>query len=144
MIYKFRFLSDENEGFLLDIEIKDNQTFLEMHKAIQNSLNFDETQLASFFISDEEWNKGTEITLVEMTDDAVVMDVAMISEFIKTKKDRLIYVFDYLNERALFGALTSISKTDTNKKLPVISKLTGTPPKQSQAENPLLNKISEN
>lgn len=147
MVYKFRFLSDESDSFLLDVEIKGDQTFFDLHKSMQAALGYDPTQLCSFFTTDESWEKQQEITLLEMTDDAVVMDVAQIDEFLKSKKQRLLYVFDYFTERSLFGAITEITGKNQGMELPKVTRLVGTPPKQNTDDNQvdtLIDTISEN
>ena len=40
MVYKFRLLSDEVEDFRRDIEIDSDATFLDLHKAILESVNY--------------------------------------------------------------------------------------------------------
>ena len=79
-----------------------------------------EDQTASFadnawrvkFAGNEDWEKETEITLFEMdTDsdvDSWVMDEAVLNELITEEKQKMIYVFDNLNERVFFMELVEI------------------------------------
>ena len=53
MVYKFRLLSDEVENFRRDIEIDSEATFLELHKAILDSVNYPDDQMTSFFICND-------------------------------------------------------------------------------------------
>lgn len=134
MIYRFRILSDEVDHFIRDIEIDGKQTFHELHLAIQKNLAWDETQMASFFISNEEWEKLREITLFEMDmegeTDSVVMDVSVIEEFVNEEKQRLLYVFDIFTERLFFIELSSIFEGDCMEKLPKIVLEKGEAPEQ--------------
>ena len=57
MVYKFRLLSDEVEDFRRDIEIDSDATFLDLHKAILESVNYPDDQMTSFFICDENTKK---------------------------------------------------------------------------------------
>ncbi|MCK4663546.1 MAG: hypothetical protein KAT68_11815 [Bacteroidales bacterium] len=138
MIYKFRILSSENADFLRDIEINSEQTFLDFHNAIQQSVGYDNSQLASFFLTNEKWEKEREITLMEMEQDddysKIVMDVSPISEFIKDEKQKLLYVFDFFAERAFFIKLIEIKNASTNIKYPVCTNIVGNAPSQLLAK----------
>ena len=63
MIYLFRIISDEDQEFYRDLVIDGTDTFLDFHHALQEDLGFDPSQLASFFITNEMWEKQQEITL---------------------------------------------------------------------------------
>ncbi|MCX6256796.1 MAG: hypothetical protein NTW49_02685 [Bacteroidia bacterium] len=134
MVYKFKVYSTEDDDFLREIEIKSGQTFLDFHKAIQLSVKFEQDQMASFFLSDENWEKGREITLFEMSDDEdndiVVMDVATLSEFINQKVMRLVYVFDFFSERAFLIELIETKNEKNGVSYPVCIKSSGHPPQQ--------------
>ena len=66
MIYKFLLISDEVDQFAREISIDSEATFLDLHNAILDSVNFTKDQITSFFICDDDWEKKTEITLMEM------------------------------------------------------------------------------
>ena len=40
----------------------------DLHNVITQSFGFDGTEMASFYISDDEWNQGEEISLFDMSD----------------------------------------------------------------------------
>jgi hypothetical protein len=60
-IYRFRVTFEEHEDIFREIEIKVSQSYEEFHRAIQESIGFDGSKPASFFISDDYWRKGQEI-----------------------------------------------------------------------------------
>ena len=68
-VYKFKVWFEDNEDVVRVIEVKSTQTFLDLHNAIQDSVGFDKSQLASFYVSDDQWKKGLEITLEQMGDE---------------------------------------------------------------------------
>jgi hypothetical protein len=142
--YKFRLLSDENDEFLRDIEIKSTQTFKDFHTIIKKSASIDGNELASFFICDRKWNKLKEITLIDMEEgdtDGVdnmddeqdkdyrvplsVMDKAILKDYIDDPHQRLLYEYDILNQCALFIELIHISPTESKTKYPVCVKSKG-------------------
>ncbi|MCW3789050.1 IS1096 element passenger TnpR family protein [Plebeiibacterium sediminum] len=106
MTIRLRLISGEDEDFIRDIEVGGEATFFDLHNFIQELLNFDEGQMASFFITDEEWQKQEEITLMDMamdeTSDSFIMADTKIGQFVTEAKQRLLYVFDFFNERNLF------------------------------------------
>lgn len=116
MIYKFRIISDENEKFFCDIEIKGDQTFYDLHCAIQYEAVWDSSHLATFYTSDNLWNRGKEIALLDISGNTLLMDKVKISKFLKKPKEKLLYVFDMLSDRALYFQLDSISEEDEDNR----------------------------
>lgn len=131
MIYHFRAISDESDDFLFDIAIDSSSTFLDLNNFIQEKLEYDSSHLSSFFITDEEWNKETEIIPMDMGDDIAnkfLMEDAILESLLINVKQRFIYVFDLFNERILFMELAQID--EGKLKSPICTKLQGTPPVQ--------------
>lgn len=133
MVYKFRLVSDEVDKFRREIDIDADDTFLSLRNAICNSVGYDRSQMNSFFICEDGWEKGKEITLEDMgsdnSDDVYLMDESVLSDFIEDEGQRLIFVFDYLTDRAFFMEL---KRTEPGKSLtePFCSLSMGTPPPQ--------------
>ena len=61
-VYRFRVSFEEFDEVHRDIEIKSIQTFEQFHYAIQEAIGFDASKPASFFMSNDNWKKGQEIT----------------------------------------------------------------------------------
>lgn len=112
MTYKFTFISDENEDFVRVIEINSEATFLDLHKAILSSVGYGEGQMTSFFTCTDDWEKEQEVTLIEIDDssefDNLTMEKTPLEELIFDEKQKVLYVFDPMFERAFFGELTEI------------------------------------
>jgi len=106
MIYKFRIISSENEDFIREVAINSHSTFHDLHMFLVDELNYDSSQMTSFFLTDQNWHKETEVTLIDMTDgmdpEIKVMDKTNLGELLTEKKQRLLYVFDQFAERSLF------------------------------------------
>lgn len=121
-IYKFRMLSDENDNFLRDIEIQATQTFQDFHQMISDCVILKGNELASFHITDQRWNKLTEITLVDMQkglepgekanpiEDVHVMKNSTIRDFINEPSQRLLYEYDFFDVKTFFIELISVFK----------------------------------
>ena len=112
MVYKFRLLSDEVEDFRRDIEIDSDATFLDLHNAILESVNYPDDQMTSFFICNDRWVKELEITLEDMggmsEDESYVMAETVIGDIIEEEKQKLVYVFDPLGDRMFYMELSKI------------------------------------
>lgn len=112
MIYRFTFVSDEDDTFLRIIDVDSEATFFDLHKAVLDSVGYNEEQITSFFLCNDNWEKGQEITLVEMESspeyDNLVMDDTRLDELISDEKQKLFYVFDPMFERGFYGELSEI------------------------------------
>ncbi|MDD2284883.1 MAG: hypothetical protein PHQ11_05720 [Paludibacter sp.] len=137
MVYKFTLLSDEADNFVRVISIDSEATFLDLHNAILDSVRFEKNLLTTFFLCSDDWEKGQEVTLVEMESsseyDNLVMDSTKLEELLSDEKQKLLYVFDLMSERSFFMELTEIIPgIRMNKPECVLSK--GEPPVQTISE----------
>jgi len=91
----------DGEEIYRDITITEDQSFEDLHYAILDAYEITPGEMASFYLSDEEWNKGVEITLFDMHAKEhevvnLVMSEVPISKVINEGVDQLIYVYDFL------------------------------------------------
>ena len=105
MICVFEISSPEDPKFKRLIHISLSHSFDDFHQIIQNSSNFDQSQLASFFLTDEHWRKQIEIGSLdsgEISSAILCMRNVKLSEFVAKVGQKLIYVFDFFNERFFY------------------------------------------
>ena len=104
-VYKFRVLSDIEEDFYRDIEIKATQTFQDLHDILIENLNFNKNELASFYLSNNNWEKLKEITLIDMGETTEtktpIMKNAILRDYIDDPHQRIIWVYDFLKMNIL-------------------------------------------
>ena len=120
---KFRVLLDsvEEEEVFRDIAINDDLTLEQFYMAILDAFEFSNDQMASFFVSDNDWNKGEEISLMDMSFGAKdnetpdEMSNVMIREKIQSPTQRLILVHDFLNMFIFLIELQEIMDKDVNE-----------------------------
>src|ERR1051325_6068841 len=94
-VYKFRITFEDYDDISRDIEIKSTQNFEELHNAIQKAIGFDASKPASFFMSDDYWKKGTEITLsAEDGRKVALMWKSKLCNFIVDPHQKIYYIFD--------------------------------------------------
>jgi hypothetical protein len=83
---------------------------LDLHEILQKDLGYDPSQLASFFITNQQWEKQQEITLIDMMPDpglsTSTMDQTTLGEHLHELNQRMIYVFDFF-QTVLFSLNSS-------------------------------------
>lgn len=129
MIYNFRVISNEVDDFIFEIAIDSKVRFVDLHSFIQKELSFDSSQITSFFITDADWNKEIEITLLDMMEESdwhKVMDQVSLEDLLSQTRQRLLYTFDVFADRVLFMELTAMEEGNLQK--PVCLRKEGTPP----------------
>jgi len=134
MVFRFLLISDKTDDFLREIKIDAEATFLDLHNAILDSVNYTKDQMTSFFICDDDWSKKTEITLVDMDrsseEDSYIMEDTRLEELLEDEQQKLLYIFDYMTERSFFMELREIIPGQDLEK-PVCSKSVGVAPPQT-------------
>lgn len=101
--YKFRVLldSEKDEEIFRDIIVSRTDNFESLYRAILDAFNFKNEEMASFYMSNEDWDKGHEITLMDMsfgedTNDTAIMSATTIEKEILEKDQKIILVHDFL------------------------------------------------
>jgi hypothetical protein len=105
MIYVFEIYSSESVDFKRVIHIDSTQTFESLHRIIQDTSGYDSSQLASFFITDKSWSKKIEICMLDNGNKSELsysMQNTGLDKFITKTGQKLVYVFDYFNERFFY------------------------------------------
>ncbi|MCM5663511.1 IS1096 element passenger TnpR family protein [Galbibacter mesophilus] len=147
MIYKFRIILDAEEDVFRDIEVEGNSTLEDFHNAVSQAFGFDGTEMASFYVSDEEWNQGEEIALFDMSEtgsDVRLMAETYVEDLLDEDNRNLIYVYDFFSMWTFFVELADMAEKEDGNTYPnllyVHGQLPDAPPvKKFEAED-----ISEN
>jgi len=136
-VYKFRVTFEDHEDVSRDLEIKSTQSFEDLHSAILSSIGFDNKELASFFMSDDNWKKGREITLADMSDGEgkiPMMKKSRLCDFIADPHQKIYYVYDFLKEWSFHVELLKIIVSEeAGVMYPRCVKINGEAPKQHDA-----------
>lgn len=101
---KFRVLLDteKEQEIFRDILINEDENFETFYRAILNSFNFTGNEIGSFFMSNDDWDKGHEISLMDMSysdDDeqlSSVMGQSIIADFMEVSDQKMILVYDFM------------------------------------------------
>ena len=140
-IYKFRVLIEGEDTIFRDVEIEGEQNFEILHQIILKAFGFDNSQMASFYVSDDDWNKGQEIALFDMSiqenegEEVLTMGSTTINSIIDKVGQHLIYIYDFLNMWNFFIELIEVKEKETEKQYPVITHTEGKAPQQASRNN---------
>ncbi len=134
-VYKFRITFEDYDEVSRDIEIKSNQTFEDFHYAIHQSIGFDGKSPSSFYMSNDQWHKGKEITLFKDTvrnpEKTSLMADSVLKSFIIDPHQKIYYIFNLDRPWTFYIQLVKITINEDPKiKYPVCIKVDGEAPKQ--------------
>ena len=113
MIYRFRVVldNDTEDDVFRDLELRDTDTLEDLHNIITQSFGFDGTEMASFYLSDDEWNQGEEISLFDMSEGAntvQLMNETITNNVVHEASTKLIYVYDFFSMWTFYVELAEI------------------------------------
>lgn len=151
MIYRFRAIldNDTEDDIFRDLEIRQTDTLEDLHNSITQSFGLDGTEMASFYVSDDEWNQGEEISLFDMSEglnSVRLMNETILENTLNSTQTKLIYIYDFFNMWTFLIELAEITDETQGTDYPnlIFSKgvLPAEPPKkQFEFEN--LNGFNE-
>lgn len=134
-ILKFRIYFGDDESMYRDIVIRHTQTFQELHEAILKSYEFDNKHKATFFRSNDHWQKGREISLgkyeKEYKATPLLMNETTIGSEIRDPNQKFIYLYDFNKNWTFLVELINVSKEENPKIIyPAAIRTEGIPPSQ--------------
>ncbi|MDC0960425.1 hypothetical protein OAR37_03230 [Flavobacteriaceae bacterium] len=112
MIYRFRIILDAKEDILRDIEIEASATLEDFHYAIAQAFGFAGSEMASFYRTNEAWEQGEEIPLLDMDEGIVPMGQEQIDSIFTAENHHLIYVYDFLALWTFFVELIEVGEPE--------------------------------
>ena len=118
-ILKFRIYFEEDDSVYRDIAIRHKQTFLDLHQAVLKAFEFDNKHAATFYRSNDHWQRGREISLEQYDKTYKVAPLLMkettIGSEIKDTNQRFIYTYDFNKGWTFLIELINISKEENPK-----------------------------
>ena len=134
-ILKFRIYLQEDESVYRDIAIKHTANFKELHHAILIAYEFDNKHQATFYRSNDIWQRGREISVEkyekEYKAEPLIMENTVLATEIKDTNQKFIYEYDFTKHWLFTVELINVDKEE-NKKLiyPVCVRTEGIAPSQ--------------
>lgn len=145
MIYRFRVVldNDTDEDIFRDLEIRETDTLEDLHNAITQSFGFDGMEMASFYVSNDEWEQGEEISMFDVgegSESPRLMNETELSSVVDENQTKLIYVYDFLSMWTFYVELAEIVEEAEGTDYPNLMYVHGqipdsAPEKNFEAEN---------
>jgi Plasmid pRiA4b ORF-3-like protein len=147
-ILKFRVYFEEDDSVYRDVAIRHTQHFLQLHQAILKAYEFDSKHPATFYRSNDNWQRGKEITL-EKYDKAykvapLLMANTTIGSEIFDPNQKFIYVYDFAKNWTFMVELINVSKEESARlEYPAIVRTEGIAPSQYGTKGLVSDKLAE-
>jgi hypothetical protein len=147
-ILKFRIYLEEDDAVYRDIVIRHTQNFQELHFAILKSYEFDSKHKATFFRSNDNWQRGREISFERydkpyVVEPLLMQDVTIGSE-IRDTNQKFVYEYDFEKHWLFLVELINVSKEESNKTVyPSVSRTEGIGPQQYGTKSLLGDKFAD-
>ncbi len=115
----FRVYYEEDESVYRDVVIKHTQTFFDLHETILKAYEFDNKHKATFFRSNDHWQRGREISLEKYDKEYKVAPLLMketsIGSEIKDPNQKFIYWYDFNKNWTFLVELINVSKEESSR-----------------------------
>lgn len=153
-VYRFKVCLEDNEDIFRDIDIKAAHSFEDLHTIIQQAFKFDAKHAASFFVSDDYWRKGQEITLrkedLPLDEEEIrkkvepkkLMSGTKVAKHVEQPHQRFVYVFDPEVQWTFLIEMIKIVEENPKAAYPSIVRSNGNAPKQYKQTNMAREELS--
>tara|TARA_B110000971_G_scaffold149918_1_gene153128 strand:+ start:169 stop:699 length:531 start_codon:yes stop_codon:yes gene_type:complete len=122
-----RIVADTQEDIFADIRIFKKCSFKDLHNFLVDNFNLDKQEMSSFYYSNETWDKGEEITLMNMNlgDEKLIkfMDSILIDEVFSSSEMKFLYVNDFLNMNIFYVEILKENKSSSNDEISILHQL---------------------
>jgi hypothetical protein len=149
-ILKFRVYWEEEDAIYRDVLVKHTQHFSDFHQIILKAFEFDQKHDATFFRSNEKWQRGREISKEvyqkEYPVAPLLMDETTIGSEIMDTNQHFIYLYDFNKAWTFLVELIQVIKNadaDMSLEYPVISRVEGVGPMQYGTKGVLGEKFAD-
>ncbi len=147
-ILKFRVYWEDDDSVYRDIAVKHNQTFLDLHLIILKCFDFDNKHHATFFRSNDSWQRGKEISLEKYDKfykaEPLLMSESLIGTEIQNPNQKFIYVYDFHKSWTFLVELINVNKEENHKTdYPTCIRTEGIGPSQYGTKGLVNEKLAE-
>lgn len=147
-ILKFRVYLEEDDSIYRDVLISHKQTFLQLHEAILKAYEFDSKHQATFYRSNDNWQRGKEITFEKYDKsykaEPLLMESTLIGSEINDPNQKFIYVYDFARNWTFQVELINVTKEENPKiTYPSVIRTEGIAPSQYGTKGASNDKLAE-
>ncbi len=138
-IYRFRVTFEDYEDIIREIDMPSKSTFVDLHTAIHQFIGYDAEKPSSFYVSNDQWKKGTEITYLpserKKQAEILLMEAIRLSKFIDDPHQKFYYIYNFDRPYDFHVELIKILKEEDGKEYPALFKKVGEAPKLLNVAN---------
>lgn len=147
-VLKFRIYFEEDDSVYRDVAVRHTQTFQDLHFIILKAYEFDSKHQATFFRSNDHWQRGKEITLQKYDRaykvEPLLMDATSIGSEIRDPNQKFVYVYDFNKNWTFLVELINVSKEENSKlNYPAVVRTEGIAPSQYGTKGLVSDKLTE-
>jgi hypothetical protein len=147
-VLKFRIYFEEDDSVYRDVAVKHTQSFLELHQVILKAYEFDSKHQATFYRSNDHWQRGKEITLQKYDRaykvEPLLMESTPIGTEIREPNQKFVYVYDFTKNWSFLVELINVSKEENSKlTYPAVVRTEGIAPSQYGTKGLVADKLAE-
>lgn len=135
-IYRFKVSFEDYDDIERDIDIKSNQTFEALHRAIHQSTGYNADLSSSFYVSSDQWIKKEEIAFLpnqrKINNGVATMENSKLSSFIDDPHQKFYYTYNFDRPFDFHVQLVKILLSEEDgKTYPYVSRTQGEAPKMA-------------
>jgi len=147
-VLKFRIYLEEDDSVYRDVAVRHTQSFLQLHQIILKAYEFDNKHQATFYRSNDNWQRGREISLEKYDKqykaEPLLMAETIVNSEIKDPNQKFVYVYDFVKNWSFMVELINVSKEENIKlDYPVLIKSEGIGPSQYGTRGLVGDKLAE-
>ncbi len=147
-VLKFRIYFEEDDSIYRDVAIRHTQTFLQLHQVILKAYEFDSKHQATFYRSNDHWQRGREISLERYDKpykaEPLLMEATTIGSEIRDPNQKFMYTYDFTRNWGFLVELINVSREENAKiDYPSVIKSEGIPPSQYGTKGLVGDKLAE-
>jgi hypothetical protein len=147
-VLKFRAYFEEDDSIYRDVAVKHTQSFQDLYTVILKSYEFDSKHQATFYRSNDNWQRGREISLEKYqknyAKDPLLMSETQIGSEIRDPNQKFIFVYDFTRNWTFLVELINVSKEENAKiDYPAVIKSEGIAPSQYGTKGLTGDKLAE-
>jgi hypothetical protein len=147
-VLRFRIYWEDDDATYRDVVIRHTQNFRDLHEAILKGYEFDSKHQATFYRSNDHWQRGREISLEKYDKQykapPLLMADTTVGSEIKEPNQRFVYVYDFNKNWTFLLELINVSKEENPKvSYPSIVRAEGIAPSQYGTKGLVGDKLAE-
>ncbi len=115
--------TDDESTVFRDIEVPVAINFEQLHFIIQKQFGFDASEMASFYETDDNWERGDEIALMDMgmgEGNVRLMSDTALGEVFLEKGQKMLYIYDFLVMWTFFVEVVDFGEFDPEAEYPLV------------------------